>query len=174
MFGGGRVAANLRWYVDTLRFTQPGSPTCDAWTGTTNASWNKATNWANGWIPGAPNVAQFGVLPIGTNGVGIDVGPVTGGAPGFRNVGAIEVCSSRTNNLLIGNTSTTDSGTLHLFGVEVNSVTNTVLRNNGGANVILTIQDRQGPGNQSLRVTFDTTGSAMVDATRDVVINSSI
>ena len=173
-YSSGTIGSSARFSIDTVRFSEPASPSSILWAIAGNSAWNTAGNWTSSLLPGAPNVAQFGVNPTSaTTGVGISMAVSSSGVP-YQSVGAIEVTSARTANLIIGNSSSTASGTLNIFGVTVNSVANTVLRNNGASGVTMTIQNIQGAGTQTMPVSFNTPASAVIDATSPITISSII
>jgi autotransporter-associated beta strand protein len=92
-------------------------------------------------------------------------------------VGPIEIPNSRSINTIVGNSSTTVGGTLQIWATTVNLISNTVLRNNGAGSSTLTIQDTaQSGGNKTLALSFNTIGaaSAVIDASKDIVISSQI
>ena len=138
------------------------------------------TSWVSGpWnltgIPGASDNAQFGAMPSSaTAGVAINMGTVP--YPGNYTNGSIEIVSARNSlNLIIGNSSTTQAGTWTLNGNPLNGVAHTVIRNNGAGTSTLTLQNLwPGGGSQSLSLAFNTPASAVIDATKDVVISSAI
>ncbi|MEI8041072.1 MAG: autotransporter-associated beta strand repeat-containing protein [Verrucomicrobiota bacterium] len=138
------------------------------------------TSWVNGpWnltgIPGSADNGQFGTLPSSaTAGVAINMGTIP--YPGNYTNGSIEITAARSSlNLIIGNSSTTYDGTWTLNGSTLNSVDNTVIRNNGAGTTTLTIQNLwPGAGSRTMPLVFNTPASAVIDATKGVVISSII
>ncbi len=84
-------------------------------------------------------------------------------------IGAIEVTSARTRALTIENSSST-AGTLSLFGIIVNSVGNTILRN--ASNADLTIQN--GSGNLDIFLGNTANNNIIIDGTGGITIPSVI
>ncbi len=108
------------------------------WTSAAGSAWLTGSNWTGGAVPTGTDVAQFGTNPTSpTTGVGIN-----SNTNSAVQVGAIEITSARTNNFLVGNSSSAASGTVTFNGVVVNAVANTILRHNGTAT--FTLQNNQG------------------------------
>ena len=176
---GGTVDSTHRFYADALRFTPASSPTTVVWgAGSGISAWVTAANWTGGFVPSAANVAQPGAtFPSATAGWSINLNDTTQTPAGIKQVGPIEFPSTRTVSMTFGNSSTVTSGTLQIWGSTVNSVANTVLRNNGASGVTMTIQNTaQSSGSQTLALSFMTPGtaSAVIDATKDITISSII
>src|SRR4051812_21065015 len=68
-----------------------------------NTAWLNSANWTGGAVPGAIDIAQFGLNP--NTDVGIDMGGATNNGANNQSVGAITVTNARTFNLSIGNSS---------------------------------------------------------------------
>lgn len=136
------------------------------WSSPAGSDWLTGSNWNGGTAPSATDIAQFSVNPTsGTTGVGIDMSGSTNNGPSNQAVGAIEVTSGRSANLLLGNSSASANGLLTLNGTTVNTVSNVILYNNSGN--LLTIQDVQGSGTMTM-------GLVLGNATTNVIhINSS-
>ncbi len=113
------------------------------WSSPTGSAWLTQANWTGGVVPGATAVAQFNANPTSaTTGVGIHMDT----AGGTYATGAISVSSSRTNALIIGNSSPSTPGVLTLNGATVGANSNVIL-SNFAANVSrLTLQNTQGSG----------------------------
>jgi autotransporter-associated beta strand protein len=143
------------------------------WSTAAGSAWLDTANWTGAVVPGTTDIAQFSANPTsGTTGVGINMNGTTNNGANHQAVGAIEVTNLRNNlNLLVGNSSTTIGGTLTLNGATVNSVSNTVLRNNGGGTTTLTLQNTQGSGNKTMAVVFDN-GAPVVNAAGAITISS--
>jgi autotransporter-associated beta strand protein len=143
------------------------------WSTAAGSAWLDTANWTGAVVPGTTDIAQFSANPTsGATGVGINMNGTTNNGANHQAVGAIEVTNLRNNlNLLVGNSSTTIDGTFTLNGATVNSVPNTVLRNNGGGTTTLTLQNIQGSGNKTMAVVFDN-GAPVVDAVGPVTISS--
>ena len=150
--------------------------------GSSGAAWLTTTNWTGGVIPMSSQTAQFATNPTGTTpSIGINfANPTNAGTQtnGQRveEVGAISITSARTNNLTIGNSSSTigASGTLRPLGVTVNGQDNVIIRHAGSAT--LTIQNTQGAGNQTmaLELVNPTESIINVDGGGTVTISSVI
>jgi autotransporter-associated beta strand protein len=136
------------------------------------------TSWVNGpWTPtgypGPNDNAQFGTLPNSTYPqMGINM---TNISPQYVvTCGSIEVLSTRNNlSWSIGNSTGLD-GEWTFNGNTLNSVPNTVIRNNGSGTTTLTLQDAYGAHIGKLPIVFNTPDSAVIDATKGVVISSVI
>ncbi|MEO7300435.1 MAG: autotransporter-associated beta strand repeat-containing protein [Verrucomicrobiota bacterium] len=165
-----------RFYADAVRFTPVASPTTVVWS--VNTAWVTPGNWVGGFVPSAANVAQpTATLPTASAGWSINIADTTQTPAGLKQTGPIEFPSTRTANMTFGNSSTTVSGTLQIWGATVNSVPNTVLRNASASAVVMTIQNvAQSGGSQTMALSFQTAGtaSAVIDATKDIVISSVI
>ncbi|HSU57000.1 MAG TPA: autotransporter-associated beta strand repeat-containing protein, partial [Candidatus Dormibacteraeota bacterium] len=176
-YASGTLAGTSgRFYADAVRFTPVTNPNLATWANN-NSAWFTAGNWTPANVPGAGNSVQFGASPVsGTAGIGINQNDVTTSPGGLKHVGPIEVTSARNNlNLIIGNSSTTISGTLQFWGATINGVPNTVLRNNGSGTTTLVLQDFQGSGTKTMSYNFTTAGGpAIIDATKNIVITSVI
>lgn len=113
-----------------------GLPPPVLWSDTSDGAWLTGTNWAGGVVPGAEDVAEFGVNPPSdATPVGIDMGS-NGGA---QSIGAIEVASDRTAALTIDNSAASAAGELILNGAFVNGTQNVILRNSSSE--LLTLAD---------------------------------
>jgi autotransporter-associated beta strand protein len=113
-----------------------GSPPPVLWSETSDGAWLTGTNWAGGVVPGAEDVAEFGVNPVsGATPVGIDMGS-NGGA---QSIGAIEVAPDRAAALTIDNSAASAEGELILNGAFVNGTQNVILRN--GSAQLLSLAD---------------------------------
>ncbi len=136
------------------------------WTNTESATaWYTSDNWtpnksAAGWV--STDIAQFANAGSATS-AQIDINTSS------LLIGAIEVTSARTRPLTIENNSAT-AGTLSLFGLTVNSVDNTILRN--GSNSDLTIQN--GSGNMDIFLGNTANNNIVVDGTGGITISSVI
>src|SRR5262245_39399585 len=114
----------------TLSVAQSGYGADVLFSNSGGSAWITAGNWTGGIAPSPTDVAQFGVNPTsGATGVGINMNGATNAGANRQDVGAVEMLSSRTANLIIGNNSTTASGTFRLRGATVNGVDHVILRN---------------------------------------------
>lgn len=151
------------------------------WSSSGGSAWLTGTNWTGNAVPTATQVAQFGANPTAATGVGINFNGTTNAGTQttgnrIQEAATIEVTSARAAAFLVGNSSTTAgaSGTLRLLGATVNSVANTVLRNNSSQT--FTIQNIQSSGNQTMALTLGnaTNNVVNVDSTGNIVISSAI
>lgn len=160
----------------------PASAATVLWSSTSGSAWLTGTNWTGSAVAGAADIAQFGANPTSaTTGIGLNFNSTTNAGTqtnGLRiqEVGAIEITSSRSTNLHVGNSASTSgaSGTLRLNGVTVNSTANVIIRHAGSGN--LTIQNTQGSGNQTMAVAINnaTDNVILVDGAGSVIISSII
>lgn len=145
------------------------------WSSSGGSAWLTNTNWTGNVVPTATDIAQIGVNPTGSGGVGINMNGTTNNGSQNQSVGAIEMTSARTSgNPVVGNSSTTKSGTLTLTGATVNSVANVILRNNSSKD--LTIQNVQGSGNLLMNIALAnaTDNKIFQDASGKIIISSII
>jgi len=129
-------------------------------TSTTGGAWLSTGNWTGGAVPTTTGYAQFQVNPTSTGQVGINLNGSTNNGANNQAVGAIEVTGSRTVPLILGNSSTTANGTFTFNGTTVNSVANTILRNN--TSQLFTIQDNTAGGTRTM-------GVALGNATNNII-----
>ena len=138
------------------------------------------TSWVNGpWngvasaTPGTNDNAQFGTLPNASNPqMGVNMNNIV--PAGACTVGSIEVLSTRNNlSWSIGNSTSVD-GDWTFNGNTLNSVSNTVIRNNGSGTTTLTLQNQYAAATGKLPIVFNTPASAVIDATKGIVISSVI
>ena len=138
--------------------------------GNTGAStaWYTNTNWTPNTAFGAwttSYIAQFQDAGTATS-AGINTGTAN------LSIGAIEITSARTRSLSIGSSVAT-SGTLTLNGTTVNSIANTIIRNNSGFN--LTIQDNGGAAGPLGIVLANTTANIVnIDGAGSVQFSSIV
>jgi autotransporter-associated beta strand protein len=143
------------------------------WGANNNSAWYTGSNWVGGSYPG-----QQGASPVTNTNTGTFTSAFTGTTVGINintnplNLGAISVDNTRTTALNIGNRSTTVAGPLRLFGATVNSVANTVLRNNGSA--LLTIQGNQTSQAMSLVLSNTTDNIINCDGSGGISITAII
>lgn len=166
--------------VESSAVPQLQNATAIIYLSSSSTTWLTAANWTGGSIPNGTQVAQFsenptsGLLGINFNGT-TNAGVQVNGQK-IQEAGAIEVNSSRTSNMSIGNSSTTAgaTGQLRLNGVIVNATENVVIRNNSSQSV--TIQNIQGSGNQTMVVLLNNFVNNLfdVDGSGDIIITSSI
>lgn len=133
-----------------------------------STAWYTNTNWtpntsAAAWT--TSNVAQFANAGTATT-AGINM------VTASLSIGAVEVTSARTRALTIGSSSS--NGTLTLNGATINSVANTVLRNNSGS--LLTIQDNETGTGKTMGVVLNNTTDNIfqIDGAGGVTISSII
>lgn len=141
------------------------------WAGTgSSTSWNTAGNWSPGDAPNsAAEVAQFGAITNTSN---------TTGIPGTAwNVGAIEMLDTRLNGVMrVGASGTTGASLiLTLSGQTLNSVADTILRNN--SNQPLTLQANTGqstPNTLILNIGDSGTKNSAIDKAGNIVLAVSV
>lgn len=141
-----------------------------SWVNTGGATaWYTAANWSPSTAAAAwttADVAQFNNTGTATT-AGINMGTSA------LSIGAIEVTSSRSRGLTIGNSSGT-SGNLTLNGATFNSVSNVVLRN--ASTSALTIQNNETGSGKTMNVVLANTTNnvVLVEGTGNIVISSNI
>ncbi|MDI1254963.1 MAG: T9SS sorting signal type C domain-containing protein [Flavobacterium sp.] len=140
------------------------------WGANGNTAWYTGGNWAGGSYAGAQgaaasntNIATFTSAFTGTT-TGINMGTNS------LNLGAISLDNTRTTATNIGNSSAT-GGVLRLYGATVNSVANTVARNNGAG--LLTLQVAQN-GSMGVVLSNATDNIFQIDNTGGIAISSII
>jgi autotransporter-associated beta strand protein len=119
---------------------------------------NNGTNWTptttyDQWK--TCHIAQF----AGTGSASEYFFNIGGGSFGSISIGAVEVMNTRTSPIILGNSSAT-AGTLTLNGGTVNSVANTILRNNSSS--LLTFQNTTTGGSSTL-------GLVLANATNNIL-----
>jgi autotransporter-associated beta strand protein len=126
-----------------LAFMIGGADAQVIWSSSTGNAWLTGSNWTGGVVPGPTAVAQFNANPTSAStGVGINMDT----ASGAYATGAVSVTSSRTSNLIIGNSSPTTPGIFTLNGATVGTTSNVILSNFASNTARLTIQNTQGSG----------------------------
>ena len=162
------------------------SPQVDAtrilWSAATASTWLTSANWAGSAVPTNTQIAQFAANPIsGSTGIGINFASTTNAGTQINGqrieeIGAVEIGSTRTANLLIGNSSGTvgASGTFRPLGATVNGIDNVIIRNAGAGT--LTIQNSQASGTQPMALALGNATDNIInlDGTGGVTINSVI
>ncbi|HEV8592323.1 MAG TPA: choice-of-anchor D domain-containing protein, partial [Pyrinomonadaceae bacterium] len=152
------------------------------WSSAAGSAWLTGTNWTGSAAPTNAQIAQFAANPTsGSTGVGINFASATNAGTQvngqrIEEVGAVEIGSTRTANLLIGNSSGTvgASGTFRPLGATVNGIDNVIIRNAGAGT--LTIQNTQGSGTQPMALALGNATDNIInlDGTGGVTINSVI
>ncbi len=123
-------------------------------------TWLTGANWQSGAKPTSTQIALFNTNPTSAaTGVGINMNTVSGN----EYVGAI-FDSARTNNLIIGNSSTAVNGVLHFSNATIAGVNNAVLGNvSSTLAATLTLQSFQGTnGGQTFGLDFGSTPKTIV------------
>ncbi|MBS1741845.1 MAG: T9SS type A sorting domain-containing protein [Bacteroidetes bacterium] len=153
--------------ISSISYAQNVSAT---WGSNGNSAWYTGGNWAGGSYAGVggaatsnSNIATFTNAFTATT-VGINMGTNS------LNLGAVSIDNSRTTALNIGNSSGT-AGVLRLYGASVNSVSNTVLRNNSTG--LLTLQVAQN-GTMGVVLANSTDNIINIDNTGGIAISSVI
>lgn len=119
------------------------------WSSPTGNAWLTGSNWTGGVVPGPTAVAQFNANPTSAStGVGINMDT----ASGTYATGAVSVTSSRTSNLIIGNSAPTTPGVFTLNGATIGTTANTILSNFASNTARLTIQNTQGSGGSTMTI----------------------
>ena len=136
------------------------------YTGSSGGAWLTSGNWSPSGVPTSSQLAAFAGAQTS---VGINMN-----TNGGETVGALEVESGKTNNILLGNSSGSGSGTLTLIGVIVNGIENVVLRNNNTN--LLTIQNPLVAQSTLLNLAFanGTNNKILVDSSGGITISSAI
>jgi autotransporter-associated beta strand protein len=140
------------------------------WGANSNTAWYTVGNWSISGYPGLQGVAASN-----TN-IATFTSAYTGTTPGINmgtaslNLGAISIDNTRTTALNIGNSSAT-AGSLRLYGATVNSVANTIVRNNGTG--LLTLQAAQS-GTMGVVLSNTTNNIINIDNTGGITISSII
>ncbi|MEQ1747120.1 MAG: hypothetical protein ABMA02_16945, partial [Saprospiraceae bacterium] len=146
------------------------------WSSSGGSAWLTGSNWTGAAVPTSAQIAQFGANPTAATGVGINMNGATNNGANNQAVGAVEVTSARVAAFLVGNSSSTvgANGTLTLNGATVNSIANTILRNNSGQ--LFTIQNTQGSGTQTMAVALGnaTNNIINIDGSGGITISSII
>lgn len=149
------------------------------WSSSSSSTWLTPTNWTGGSYPNGNQVAQFAANPTISSGINFNSTTNAGvqiNGQKIQEVGALEVSSSRTTSMSIGNSSTTvgANGQLRLNGVVVNSIPYVVIRNNSVES--LTLQNTQSMGSQSMVVLLNNinNNNIILDNIGNVVFNSAI
>jgi autotransporter-associated beta strand protein/adhesin HecA-like repeat protein len=116
-----------------------------------------------------PTSSQLAAFAGAQTSVGINMN-----TNGGETVGAIEVESGKTNNILLGNSSGSGSGTLTLIGVIVNGIENVVLRNYNTN--LLTLQNPLTNQTTLMNLAFanGTNNKILVDSSGGITISSAI
>jgi autotransporter-associated beta strand protein len=143
------------------------------WGANGSSAWYTGANWAGNVYPGMQgsaasntNTATFTSAYTGTT-IGINMNTAS------LNLGAISLDNTRTSALNIGNSSSSASGVLRLYGATVNSVANVIMRNNGTKT--LTIQASQsGGGTMGIVLGNATNNVITLDGTGNIVVSSVI
>ena len=136
------------------------------YTGSSGGAWLTSGNWSPSGVPTSSQLAAFAGAQTS---VGINMN-----TNGGETVGALEVESGKTNNILLGNSSGSGSGTLTLIGVIVNGIENVVLRNNNTN--LLTLQNPLTNQTTLMNLAFanGTNNKILVDSSGGITISSAI
>jgi autotransporter-associated beta strand protein len=144
------------------------------WSASGGQAWLTGANWTGGAVPSSTQIAQFAVNPTPGTTVGINMNGTTNNGANNQAVGAVEVTSARAVAFLIGNSSASTAGTFTLNGASVNSIANTILRNNSSQ--LFTLQNTQGSGGSTMKVALNnsTENIINIDGAGNIVISSII
>ena len=157
-----------------------------AWSGSSGSAWLTETNWTpNTNFAGEAPLAVLAVEGLATDimttvaantatNIGINMNTLAAGGGVGLILGGIDFNRSVTNNLQIGNSSTTVNGIMQLNGATINSVPNTLVRVAGGAS--LTIANvNTGTTTQTMGVQLGITNGVLdVGTDRFLIISSNI
>ncbi|MCX8479018.1 MAG: YDG domain-containing protein [Chitinophagales bacterium] len=142
------------------------------WSSSGGSAWLTTTNWTGSVLPGASDIAQFGVNPTATTGVGIN-----GNTNGNISIGAVEVTSARSNGFLIGNSTSTAGKNVNftLNGATINSNANTIIRTSATGGTF-TIANVQNTGTQSTTLFLGnaTANNIYIDGAGNLAISTVI
>jgi autotransporter-associated beta strand protein len=178
-------------YFDVILYTGPNT---FIWSGTGNSAWLTPGNWLSGTSPGTTTVAglnqhlasftsQANLSTLANGGCGINMN----GAGGVLNVGAIYFANTYSfahpaNTVPIGNSSTSASGTLNLYGTTVNTVGGIPLNNYASlliANYMsdantktLEIRNTQGTGDKFMTLNIANAGSIVAGVGRTINLHT--
>jgi autotransporter-associated beta strand protein len=164
----GLVAA---WVMGSLSlgFGQNVSAT---WGANSNTPWYTGSNWVGSSYAGVQGASASANSNIATFTSGYTgTAPAIAMATNSLNLGAISIDNTRTTALSISNSSAANAGSLWLHGATVNSVANTILRNNGTG--LLTLQGAAS-GTMGLPLTNATDNIVTTDNTGGITITAII
>lgn len=151
-------------------FTASAQNASATWGANGSTAWYTGANWAGGSYAGVQGAA------VSNTNIATFTSAFTGTSPGINmntnslNLGAIAVENSRVTVLNIGNSSTTASGVLRLYGATVNAVPNVIIRHNGTSS--LTLVGTQGGTNMGVVLSNATENIINTDNTGNVTISS--
>jgi autotransporter-associated beta strand protein len=165
--------------------TSATAQTARQWTGSSGGAWLTTTNWTGGiWAGDAPNANPAGegtatdiFTTAATNSatnIGINMNTLSAAGGVGLILGGIDFNKTNTATLQIGNSSTSVNGIMQLDGASINSVSNTLIRVAGSAN--LTIANvNSGSGSQTMGLRLGITNGIMdVGSSRTLTISSII
>jgi hypothetical protein len=134
------------------------------YTGSTGGAWLTTSNWSTSSVPSSSQLAAFAGSQTG---IGINMASNSG----LQTIGALEMESAKSGDLLIGNSSTSSNGILTVNGVIVNGIENVVIRNNDDNH--LTLQNTQGSGNRLMNISFahPTNNKIVIDGAGGIIIS---
>ena len=140
------------------------------WGSNSSTAWYTVGNWAGGSFAGIKSVATSNAN------IATFTSAFTGTTPGINmttsslSLGAISIDNTRTTALNVGNSGGT-AGTLAFYGASVNSVSNTIIRNNGTG--LLTLQASQS-GTMGVVLSNSTDNIINTDGSGGITISSVI
>jgi autotransporter-associated beta strand protein len=157
--------------------------TVRSWTGASAGAWLSGTNWSPSgtWAGSAPNANPTGegastdiMSVVATNAasnIGINFNQLAAAGGVGLIMAGIDFNKTNTTTLQIGNSSTTVNGIMQLNGATINSVSNTLIRVSGSADLTLA-NVNQGAGSQTMGLRLGITNGIMnVDTSRTLTLN---
>ncbi|MBK9337273.1 MAG: autotransporter-associated beta strand repeat-containing protein [Lewinellaceae bacterium] len=169
LFGGFslRVLGVVVGMFTMLLVPEVGFGQTSTWTGATSGAWLTAGNWSPSGAPSGTGAEAF--ININTQPtMGINMNGISGGN---SSIGAIHFGSSATTARTISNSSGTVAGTMTLNGITINSIANTIIRNNSATTHTIT-----NGGSQALGIGLGnaTNNIINIDAAGGITIGSAI
>ena len=152
--------------ANTFDIATPSASSTTAWANASNTTaYHTAGNWSPAVVPSGSVVAQW-------NNTGSAIQCVVNVNTASPSILGIEISNLRTRALTIGN-SVANNGTLTLNGGVINSISNTIIRNN--SNSLLTMQDNGGgAGLLGIVLGNATNNRIVIDSSGGITISSII
>ena len=186
------LTASLPIVFNVVAYTGPNT---FIWSDVDGSAWVNGANWQGGTAPGSTttpvanlHLASFTDLAnlnlSGVGGIGVNMNTGSSGASQVLNVGAIYFTPAYNfthvgDIVYLGNSSTTLSGTLYLYGTNVNNVggnnySNLLIANYMGNATTKTfeIRNTQGSGNKLLTLNFVNAGSIVAGPGRTINLHT--
>ncbi len=136
------------------------------WSGASSGAWLTAGNWSSGGVPsGTAAEAFFNLNTQPTSGINMN------GIPGANSsIGSIHFGASATTARTVNNSSGTAAGTLTLNGTTINTIANTIIRNNSATTHTIA----NGTQNLNIGLGNATANVIAIDAAGGITISSAI